>query len=184
MPNENKVIKGQLDDQGRIALRALCLTQMHLMHTMSHNSTATTNTSNGKVHRASTSYVSDMENGELKTLSCSEPMQELAQASIEPTALHATAKNSTPKLEPPTIFTYPNSYNSFDKTNPCEKLDPLVIINECSPPKSLPKFDFYPFSKKNRSLATSESNVLLSGINSRSKRDVNSRLSLSTDICF
>ena len=40
----------------------------------------------------------------------------------------------------------------------CGKLDPLVITNECSPPKKLPKFDFYLFSK-NSSLTASESNA-------------------------
>ena len=65
---------------------------------------------------------------------------------------------STPRLESPTICTYPDSYNSFDKTNPCGKSDPVVIINECSPPKNLPNLDFYPFSK-NSPLTTSESNA-------------------------
>ena len=56
------------------------------MHAMSHNCTAKIDTSNGQVHRASISYVSDMENGEFKTLSCTEPLKELDQASIVPSA--------------------------------------------------------------------------------------------------
>ena len=162
--NEDEEALRHLDEQKRITLKALCLTQMYTTHTMakgfeadSHQPLTTKETQHANVSCIPNDVIK-----ELEALNCTQPVIETAQIVPVQNALHSAPEHVV-SLEKP-LVTYKHSdskknisKNRIDSVAATSSRDSLLEYSLLNNPR---RVDFYPFPQNQHSRSKMNNKIL------------------------
>ena len=164
IPNEDEEIQKHLDEQRRIALRALCLAQMHIIHTITKGFEAESHQplTTKEIQHANVSCIPNDVIEELETLNCTQPVKETAQIVPVQNALHSATEHVASLEEPLATCIYSDSKKNMSKNKiySVAETSSRDLFLEYSLLKNPRRFDFYPFPQNQHSRSETNDKIL------------------------